>query len=159
MAFEVIEKYRIYISKSTDIKKTTDIYEGSLLFETDTSSIFIFDGADWVMQYKDVNSSHRETLNSNNSGLVTVNTTVGGIEIVPANSNRHWINIQNNGIEPVLIKFDGIPTLTDYDIILPSSSGVRLGDGGAFSSQTWKKSIYGLVVSTSSIISVFEEEI
>ena len=48
MAFEMIEKYRIYECKKGDVKKTTDIEVGSFLFETDSGFRYIFDGTSWV---------------------------------------------------------------------------------------------------------------
>jgi hypothetical protein len=47
MAFELIEKYRVYKAKSTDTKLTNGIQEGSWLFETDSDKKFIFDGESW----------------------------------------------------------------------------------------------------------------
>jgi|GEM_PF-827624 len=54
MAFEMIEKYRVYHCESTDIKKVDDIEEGSLAFETDTSKKYMFNGTIWVQQVEHI---------------------------------------------------------------------------------------------------------
>lgn len=50
MAFEMIEKYRLYICESGDTKKVTEIEEGSPLIETDTNLFYRFDGSSWVIE-------------------------------------------------------------------------------------------------------------
>jgi hypothetical protein len=159
MAFEMIERMRYYHCESGDVKKTTGIEEGSILHETDTSFLYIFDGSNWQKKFNDSNVNYRSTTSSSGSGVVTVDVTSGGTTIVAANSNRLRIVIQNTGIEPVLLKFDGNPSTTDYDLILGGDSGVRIGEGTVFQSETWKGAIKGITEELSTVISVFEEEI
>lgn len=90
---------------------------------------------------------------------VSVDSTVGGIEIVPANPNRIKVRIQNLGTQPVILNYGGIPTTSDLDGVLAGGSGIRTGDGGTVTEYNWKGQIKGLTETGSTIISVFEEEV
>jgi len=92
---------------------------------------------------------------TNNNGIV--NITEEGIVIAKTNTAREKITIQNNGLEPVLIKINGTATEEDYDFIIKASTRKNLGDGGTFVSDTMKLSIHGITLSGESIVSVLEE--
>jgi len=116
-----------------------------------------------------MNVSHRNVeildnfvpISKNSTNLVTVDTTTGGTTIVDSNQLRVGIIIQNQGTNPVLLSFGEDTSTTNYSLILPGASGVRLGDGGAFSDMDnnwiWKGSIKGIVESGSSIVSILEK--
>ena len=92
---------------------------------------------------------------TNNNG--NINITEEGIVIVKTNTSREKITIQNNGLEPVLIKISGTATIDDYDYIIKASSRKMLGDGGLFVSDTIKLLIHGITISGESMVSVLEE--
>ena len=161
MAFLQITNTVWYTCFSTDQKQTSGIYRGSRLFELDTAYTYMFDGTNWQQEVKEVNVNHRQTSLSENSGLVTIDDRENGIQIVPANSNRHYIHIQNNNDKAVLISFKSTISTTEFQQVLAAGSGLRLGDGGFYDSYTWKLEIRGLIESagSTSLVSVFEEEI
>jgi hypothetical protein len=72
MAFEMIEKYRIYHCESGDVKKTDNIEEGSFLFETDTGYRYIFNGTAWVYFPESIQIS---------DGTDNVRITNGGLDV------------------------------------------------------------------------------
>ena len=71
MAFEMVKKYRLYQCESTDTKKTTNIDEGSQLFETDTKRKYRFDGTTWVEE------AYTKIIDMDNSSRVAMNTVFG----------------------------------------------------------------------------------
>jgi hypothetical protein len=95
---------------------------------------------------------------SSTTTLVTVDTTVGGTTIVSANSNRRKIVLRNNGTQPVLLKINGTPTTLDYNDVIAGGSSPRTGDGGVWGSETINLEIKGITESSTTIISVTEEE-
>lgn len=70
---ELIERMRLYHCKSTDEKKTNDIDEGSILYETDTSKKYRFDGVEWAEYFDSVGIDGVSILPTNGSdGLVVI---------------------------------------------------------------------------------------
>ena len=155
MAFEMIEKYRIYHCESGDVKKTDNIEEGSWLFETDTRNKYKFNGTAWVI-FSD-SSSPIATTTKSATNLITVDDTVNGTEIVASNSSRIKVTLQNQDSQPVLVSFGENTSITSYSITLSGASGVRTGDGGSYIAENWKGQIKGLTEAGSTIVSVFEE--
>jgi len=155
MAFEMIEKYRIYHCESGDIKKTDNIEEGSWLFETDTRNRYFFNGTTWV-PFSDT-ISQIPTDEKSITNLVTVDDTAGGTLIVSASNDRIRLIIQNQDTQPVLLSFGEDTSTTSFSLVLSGASGVRTGDGGSFTTEAWKGQLKGLAETGSTIVSVFEE--
>ena len=155
MAFELIGKYRFYQCESTDVKKVTDIDEGSLLFELDTSKKYRFNGTVWVLVYDE--TSPVATSSKSATNLITVDTTATGTQIVAANANRIRLIIQNQTSQPVLLSFNENTSITSYSLVLSGTSGTRTGDDGTYTTESWKESIKGLTEANSSVLSIFEE--
>jgi hypothetical protein len=91
--------------------------------------------------------------------LVPVDTTANGTIIVDANPDRVSVFIQNQSSQPVLINFGDDVTTLKYCTILTGSSGLRIGDGGSYTSNSWKGSIKGLVEAETADVTIFEEVI
>jgi hypothetical protein len=159
MAFEIIGIHRWYRCLSGDVKNTIGIEDGSELWETDTGKKYRFDGTSWIKISNSVMLDYLNVSTSENSGLVTVNTTEGGIQLAPANANRINIIMQNQGTIPILLKFGDSVSISDYNFIIPGGTGVRYGDGGSYSTETQKGKIMAITEATSTVISVFEEEV
>ena len=155
MAFEMIEKYRIYHCESGDVKKTDEIDEGSWLFETDTRNKYIFNGTAWVI-FSDSFSPIATTTKSA-TNLIPVDATVGGTVILAANSSRISARIHNQDSQPVLISYENTASITVYNEVLAGASGVRAGDGGFLSYPEWKGQIRGITEAGSTVVSIFEK--
>ena len=106
-----------------------------------------------------------ETMPSPSMGLsdadTIVNVTTTATEIVPANSSRLTVQIQNHGLVPVIVKVGSNPTINpqDFNFVLTQASDVRLGDGGVSDFITSKLSIIGITESGTADISILEEVI
>lgn len=157
MAFEMIEKYRIYICQKGDTKKTIDIEEGSFLFETDSGFRYIFNGSSWVLYAEPTSFLNTVLTSKSSTNLVSVDTTVNGVEIASSNINRAKISIQNTGTNAVLLAFDENVSSTNYSIVLAADNGIRLGEGGIFESSSWKGQVKGITEVDTTTVSVFEE--
>jgi hypothetical protein len=121
---------------------------------TDTIDVVLVNGLNSL----NTNIGYRPTVSNASSGLVTIDTTATGVTIVASNLLRTKIIVQNQGNIPVLLKFDGNVSTSDYDLILAAATGTRTGDGGSYESFTWKGAIKGITETSSSIISILEEE-
>jgi hypothetical protein len=104
-------------------------------------------------------NNQKPSTSISSTDLVSVDTTSGGTVIVSANSSRRKIIIQNQGLVPVLLNFGDSVSVTSYRLILSPGSGVRVGDGASWESESYKGEIKGLTESSSANISVLEEEI
>ena len=89
------------------------------------------------------------------NGLITV--TAEDNEIVGFNARRAKLILQNQGIEPVLLKINGLASIDNYDYILKASSRARLGDGGVFETNSIKVSINAITETGESTLSILEE--
>lgn len=91
--------------------------------------------------------------------LQEVDDTVDGTEIISSNPNRIFIFIQNQSTIPLLVNFEDDVSINNYCMILPGATSVRNGDGGTYTSDTWKGSIKGFVESGTVDVTIFEEVI
>jgi len=89
--------------------------------------------------------------------LVTASSDI--VTIASASTDRLHILLQNQGSVPVLIKLSTDATASDYSFILSGASGTRTGDGGNYSSYSWKGLITGITETGTSVVSVLEEKI
>lgn len=113
MAFEMIEKYRIYICQSGDTKKTTEIEEGSMLFETDTGKRYIFNATSWV--------EFPEMVNLTTGAKVKITGGTNEADVIPTNGSYGLVTIEPNHISTAnstfdLLGIDGVFTGTGEDI-------------------------------------------
>jgi len=93
MAFEMIEKYRIYICQSTDIKKTDNIEEGSFLFETDTKKRYMFNGTAWV--------EFPEMIEVSEASKVKIWDGTDTADVISTNGNQGLVTISPNHFSTV----------------------------------------------------------
>jgi len=87
---------------------------------------------------------------------VTVNTTVGGIEIAAASATRKSITLQNCGTEPCIIRLGGDPSTAAYNFVLSDGTAARDGLGASITLDTWKGAIKGITAANSTVIAVLD---
>ena len=137
MVLENIEKLHYYTCDATDEKPTKDILKDSILKIDGTDEEYIFNGTEWIKNF----------FTLGNNGLRTI--TNESIEIAGFSLKRAKITIQNQGVEPVLIKINGTASINDYDY--------RIATGKEFVSDILKLPIYGATPTGNSVISILEE--
>lgn len=81
---------------------------------------------------------------------VTVQSTAGGTQILPANNDRRGVIVYNNGSVAIYLGFDGNVTTSSGMPILPQSSFTLNGD------RCWRGIIQGIAASATSDVRIWE---
>jgi len=77
------------------------------------------------------------------------------VEAAAVNGDRIEIMLQNQGVKDVFVRFGGVADATHYHVVLTACSGSEKGDGGSYSTSTWKGSV-SIFASSACIVSVTE---
>lgn len=99
-------------------------------------------------------SGEKSNTLSNTTTLVTVSATP--TLVAAENTNRLQITIQNNGLNPCLIKYGNTLSISDYNVSLSPCSSVRDGRGGGIFDNVWTGAIYAMTESGTTTLSITE---
>jgi hypothetical protein len=144
MLKEIIEETKYYACESSDEIDVTKLEKDDIIRVTDTGTEYKFDGEKMIENFTTINRN----------GSINIKEPV---QILKSNMARTRLILQNNGIEPILLKFGNEVTDENYDYILKPSSRRKSGDGGVFISDSIKLFVTAMSETGESTLSVVEE--
>ena len=78
-------------------------------------------------------------------------------QIAAANAKRKHIILQNNGLEPCIVRLgDSAVSTANYNFVLSAATAARDGLGGSITIENYQGQILGICEANSTIISVTE---
>jgi hypothetical protein len=86
-----------------------------------------------------------------------VSAPVAGAQVLDANPDRVEVAVQNIGTSAVYIGKGFLPTATQYSIALNAGASLHDGNGGYWSSLTWKGALYIAGATAGAIVALSEE--
>lgn len=104
------------------------------------------------------NEFYNGTRNKNTDITAVQTITTAVTTLVAENFERRKISIQNTGTNPILLSLGGTASTTEHNKVLAGGSTLRDGTGGYYESESWKGSISAVTETSTTTITIIEEE-